>query len=131
KPYTVTVVFENGAVYEIANHPCQENHKGIDHTLYQGKGDHVAIGNVGNFVAQHGSNFFFGHAFEQTGRNGNQRVVFECACSKGVGGSFVDGHFGVTNAGTVGQLVNGVNQPALASISGRLRVDDTGPSAAF
>ncbi len=95
----------------------------------QGQGDHVAIGNVGNFVAEHRHDFFFGHAAQQARGYGDQSIILESAGGKGIGLAFVNGHFGAANTGTVGQLVHGIDQPGLFGIGGGIRVNDTGVHA--
>src|SRR5690606_19711674 len=59
----VTATAQEG-IDRIADHAAEEHHKGVHDTLHQRHGDHVAIGHVGDFVANHGLNLFFGHALE-------------------------------------------------------------------
>ncbi|CAM4434057.1 hypothetical protein BOPS111487_21195 [Bordetella pseudohinzii] len=120
---------EDGAVDEITDHARQEDHEGVDHALDQGEGDHVAVGDVGDFVAQHGGDFFFAHAFEQAGGHGHQGVVLEGARGEGIGRAVIDGDLGAADAGAVGQLVDGVQQPGFALVARGVRVDDLRPGA--
>ena len=60
------------AVDGVTDHARQEHHKRIHHALNQRHRDHVAVGNVGNLVAQHGFDLFARHALQQARRNGDQ-----------------------------------------------------------
>ena len=119
------VVFAQEAVDCIAHHARQEDHKGVHDALDEGHGDHVTVGNVRHFVRQHGLDFFVRHVLQQACRHGNQGRVFEGARCKGIGVAFKDTHFRHANAGLVGQLFNGVDQPFFVGVAGLCNDLDT------
>ena len=84
---------------------------------------------MGNFVADDGFHFLFCHAAQQTGGDGNQRIIFESASAKGVGFTFIDANFGHFDAGLVGKTPHGFHDPCLVSVF-RL-VDDVHIHAGF
>jgi len=46
-------VLEDYFVHKVTDNPRKEHHEGVDHTLYQRKGNHVAVGYVTNFVREY------------------------------------------------------------------------------
>ena len=68
-------------------------------------------------MADHGLDFFTRHALQQAGRHRHQGVVLESASRKGIGFAFVDTHFRHANAGLVGELAHGVQNPGFISVA--------------
>ena len=104
------------AVHRIANDPAEEHHKGVHHALNQRHGDHVAIGHVGDFVADHGLNFFSRHALQQAGADRHQGRIFESTRGKGIGFAIKDANLGHADSGFVGKLTHGLDDPGLVNI---------------
>ena len=76
------------------NDAGKENHKRIDHALYQGQRNHVAVADVRHFVRQNGFDFVPRHALEQTRTHRNQRTVARGTGCESIGfGGMVDRHF--------------------------------------
>ena len=73
---------------------------------------------MGHFVADHGLDFFAGHALQQAGGHGHQRRVLERARGKGIGVAFKDADFGHADARLVGKLAHGLDDPALVGRAG-------------
>nr|GFC99977.1 hypothetical protein [Tanacetum cinerariifolium] len=78
-------VLENDFVDEVADDPGEEHHKGVHHALHQRQRDHVTVGDVADFVGQHGFHFIRGKAFQQALADRDQRVVLVPARGEGVG----------------------------------------------
>ena len=110
------VVFAQEAVHRVTHHPADEDHKGVHDTLNQGHGHHVAVGDVGDLVADNRLNLFAGHAAQQAGRHGNQGAVLKGAGSKRVGLALKNAHLGHADAGLVGELAHGVHNPGLIGV---------------
>lgn len=51
------VIFEDNPIHKVTDDAREENHEGVDHTLYQGQGDHVAVGDVADFMGEHSLGF--------------------------------------------------------------------------
>src|SRR5690606_17592310 len=49
----VAFVFQNGAVNKVTDDAGKEHHKGVYHALNQGQGNHIAVGDVADFMAQY------------------------------------------------------------------------------
>jgi hypothetical protein len=47
------------AVYHMPDDPSKEEYKGINDALYQGQGDHITVGDMGDLVPQHRFHFLF------------------------------------------------------------------------
>ena len=86
--------------------------------MYQGKRDHVTVLDVRHFVSEYRFNFLAGHALQQTGGDCNQRRVAKCACGKGIGLTFIDGHLGHFQTSTLRQGFHSVQQPSFVCILG-------------
>jgi hypothetical protein len=56
----------------VTDNPRQEDNEGIDHTLNQGQGHHVAVGDVRHLVGENRLGLFTRHALQQAGRHGDQ-----------------------------------------------------------
>jgi hypothetical protein len=112
-PELFSSVLAQEAVHRVADDARQEHHKGVHHALDQRHGDHVAIGDVGHLVADHGLDLFARHALQQAGGHRHQRRVLERAGGKGIGVAFKDADFGHADAGLVGKLAHGLDDPGL------------------
>jgi hypothetical protein len=112
----VVAAAQQHLVDEEADHPRHEHHERVDHALDQGQRDHVAIGDVGDFVAQHGFDFVTVHALQQAGGHRHQGRILEGAGGERVGLAFVHGHFRHADVGAFGQLAHGVDQPQLGGV---------------
>ena len=104
------------AVNGIANHAREENHEGVHDALDQRHGDHVAIGHMGNLVAQHGLDLFLGHALQQAGGYCHQRGVLERPRGKGIGRALENADLGHADLRLVGELAHGLDNPRLVAI---------------
>ena len=123
-------VLEHHAIDEVADDAGEEHHEGVHYALDEGEGDHVAVGDVADLVAQDGLHFVTAHALQQASRYGHQGGVLVPAGRKGVGlVAREDAHFRHLDAGLGGQLLNGGDQPALFFRAGVL--DDLGTRAAL
>ncbi|CAB4392231.1 unnamed protein product [Rhizophagus irregularis] len=69
-------------------------------------------------MAQYRFDFFAVHALQQAGRDGNERRVLEGAGGERIRGAVVHGHVGHLDAGALGQLAHGGDQPLLGGIVG-------------
>ena len=105
---------EDDAIDEVADHPGEEDHEDVDHTLDEGEGDHVAVGDVAHLVGEHAVDLVLGHAAEQPGADGDQRAVATRAGGEGVRlRGVVDRHLGHRNSRGLGVLSDGLHQPQL------------------
>ncbi len=104
----VALFTEQHLVDKEADHARKEHDEGIDHALDQRQRDHVAIGDVGDFVAQHGFDFFLIHALQQARGHGDQRRILEGAGGERIRLAIVDGNLGHADAGALGQAAHGI-----------------------
>ena len=105
-------------VYRVTNDTAQEHHEGIHHALDQRHGHHVAIGDVGHFVANDGFHLFAGHALQQAGTNGHQCRVFERTRSERIGSAFKNADFGHADLGFVRKFAHSLHNPGFIGIGG-------------
>ncbi len=111
---------EHRLVDKVADDARQENDEGIDHTLDQGQGHHVAVGDVADFVSEHGLRFVPRHVVEQAGADRDQRAVLVHAGGEGVDvRRVIDRHIGHADSGTLRLAPYGFHQPAFALIGRR------------
>ena len=113
----VVVAPAQEAVHRIADHARKEHNEGVHYPLDQRHGDHVAVGDVGNLMADHGFDFFARHALQQAGGYGHERGVLERAGGKRIGLAFKDADFGHADAGLVGQAANGLHDPGFIGVA--------------
>ena len=59
--------------------PRDEDHERVDDTLHERQRDHVAVGDVGNFVGEHRLDLVGLHLLQQPDADRDQRVVAFCA----------------------------------------------------
>src|SRR5690606_38490539 len=84
----------------VANDPRKKHHEGIDYTLYQRESNHVAIGNVANFMREYGARFILVKTLKHTRADGYQGRIAIPAGSKGIGLlRWKDPDFGHSNSG--------------------------------
>ena len=112
-------IAREGTINGEADDASEEEDEGIEHALDQGERHHVAVGDVGHFVGQHGSDFLVRHRFQQAGRHRHQRCVLGRAGGEGVRLTGVDGHFRHLDTGFLRLGGDGVHQPQLGRV-GRL-----------
>ena len=113
----VAFVFQHRTVNKVTDDAGEEHHKGVYHALNQGQGNHIAVGNVADFMAQHGLNLIFIHALQQAGRHRDQRIVAVPAGGKSVGRCRAENtHFRHTNTGFIRQFFYRAQQPLFAGI---------------
>jgi hypothetical protein len=74
---------------------------------------------VRDLVADHGLDLFARHALQQAGGHRDQRGVLERAGGEGVGLALEDADFGHADAGLVGELAHGLDDPGLVGVLGR------------
>ncbi len=117
----VLVVAAQEAVHRVADHAREEHDEGVHHALDQGHGDHVAVGDVGHLVADHGLDLLAGHALQQAGGDRHEGIVLEGAGGEGVRVALEDADLGHADAGLVGELAHGLDDPGLV---GRARAVD-------
>ena len=106
------VVLEHHRVDKVADDSGKEHDKGVHHALHQRQGDHVAVGNVADFVGQYRFYFVGRKTLQQALADCDQCIVFIPARGKGV--SLVcreNPHFRHLDPGFAGQLFNGLHQP--------------------
>jgi hypothetical protein len=113
----VVVVAQDHLVHKVADDAREEHHEGVHHALDQRHRDHVAVGDVGHFVADHGLDFLAGHALQQAGGHRHQRRVLERAGGKCVGRAFEDADLGHADAGLVGELAHGLDDPGFVGVA--------------
>ena len=78
--------FEYDPVHRMPDNTRQEHHERVDDTLDQAQGNHVAIGDVANFVCQHRSHLVTREALQEASADCYQRIVAVPAGSKCIGG---------------------------------------------
>ena len=95
-----------------ADDPGKEDHEGVQDSLEQGHGDHVAVGDVGHLVGEDSLYLALAHALEQSGTDGDQGVSARGPGGEGVGlGALVDPDLGHGNAGALRLGAHGLHQP--------------------
>ena len=112
----LVVVFAKKAIYGVTDHAAEEDDKGIHHALDQGHGHHIAVGNVGYFVAEDGFHFIAGHALQQPGGYGHQRGIAECARCKGIGLAFKNTDLRHADARLLRKPLNRLHNPRLVRV---------------
>ena len=113
------LILENHPVDKPANDPRNEDHESVDDTLDQRQRDHVAIGHMGHLVAKHGLRFISCHALQQSGRDGDERMVTVHAGGKGIDlVRLVDGDFRHADARRAGLASHRINQPGFGGCRG-------------
>ena len=71
-----SLCLEHCSINNVTNNPRQEEYEGIHNTLNKCKGHHVAIVDVGEFMAEDAIDFFRAHVVEQARRDRHQGAVF-------------------------------------------------------
>ena len=125
------LVLEHDAIDDVADDARKKHDEGVDHALDQRERDHIPIGDVGDFVTEHTRDFLFGHAVEQARGNRDQRLVTERARGEGIWLALVNGDFRTTDAGPIGQLVHGLDEPGFARPARCLRINHARAGALF
>ena len=69
----------------VTDYPSQKDHKSIQHPLQQTQRDHVAVGDVADFMAQHRFRFLGAHLLQQAGADRHQRGIAAGAGGEGIG----------------------------------------------
>jgi len=123
------VILAQKAVHRVTDDAAQEHDKSVHDTLNQGHGDHIAVGNVGDFMPNDGLDFLARHAHQQTGADRHQRRILEGTGGKGIGFAVKNPDLGHADASLVSQLANGVDDPGFVGIL-RL-IDDAHTGAPF
>jgi len=77
--------FENHPVDGVADNSGEEHDEGIDHSLNQGEGYHIAIGDVAYFVCHNRPGFFGAESLQQSRTLRYQSVIAVLSSGKSVG----------------------------------------------
>ena len=107
---------EDRPVDHVADDAREEDDEGVHHALDEREGDHVAIGHVGDLVAEHRLDLLLRHRVEKAGRNGDERRVAERARGEGIGLALVDGDLGHADARLFREAPDGADEPLLVRV---------------
>ncbi len=117
------LVTKDEAINRKADKAGEDEHKGVHNALRQGRGNHIAVGDVRDLVGEHRLHVVRRHTVQQPRTDTDQRVVTLHARGKGVQViGLVDTHVGHTDTGSPGLIPHRVNEPPLSAVGGL--VDD-------
>ena len=115
------LVLEHDAVDDAADDPRQEEHEGVHDALDQRERDHVAVGDVADFVTQHGLDFIAAHVAQQPVLTATSAEFLLAPVAKALG----SGESKMPTSGmpmpAVWACCARVHQPAFGLIGGLLR----------
>jgi len=95
-----------------------KDNEGVHHPLNQSHGDHIAIGDVADFMGDDRFRFITAHVLQQPGTDSDQRGVATRTGSEGVDvRGVIDSHLRHGNARLLRLLRNGVHQPAFRFVA--------------
>ncbi len=123
-------VAQDDPVHEVADDARQEDDERVDHALDERQRDHVAVGDVRNFMRQDSFDLFLRHTAQQPGADCHQRRVAPRAGRERVHvGRVVNSHFGRLDAGFPCLSFDRRDEPGLGRV---LRLgDDSGTRGAL